>query len=439
MCSGPVFYFSFFATAVPKAAQVPSLMPQKRISSVFGRFNKLVLTDDAKLLDFAVRIAALAFLVDDIIEYRTLARSLRIFLPSPVLPIISSLPGWSDWLISALHIAGLVFLIWKPRLRPAAATVLAVTILQILGDLIRLQPFILMYGFTILMPLFPRLSNQARLQALRLMIVGVYFWAGFHKINSNFYLSVFPWFTFPLWGHEHGNKFIMVPLIFICLSAPIFELLIGVFLVFKRTRKLATLMAFILLVTILTCLGPFGHNVSFAVWPWNIYLFITEVVLFLAPHRPCTQTINENWPCRAAAAIFMFAPILGIWQVWDATVSFKLFAGNTDSALIVLDEKEDKQRLPPEVTATINHENRTHEQISKLFGLPVPAQGNAFSLADWLGRLDIAINPDVYVYRTGTRGLCPYLQYPNYAILRITYPEEFNSSKTTQTDEPLCP
>jgi uncharacterized membrane protein YphA (DoxX/SURF4 family) len=410
-----------------------------RKASHLRRWLDAIIADDARLLDLAVRVAVIAFLTDDILEFRSYARELRIFLPSPLIPFVAAAPGWSDWLVSALHAAGLAALLWRPRLWPAATLVLALTAWRVVGDVLRLQPFVMMYAFTVLMVALPRASPQMRLQALRLMIVGVYFWAGFNKLNIGFYLNDLPWFIYPLWPYPPGHPVFNAIAFLLSLTVPVFEALIGILLIFRRTRKLATFMAFVMLAVVLFCLGPFGHVWAITVWPWNIYIFLSEAALFLAPHPPCTQVLRKPdalpW---TAALIFIIAPLFGIWHLWPAAPSFKLYSGNAESGMVIFDAREDIAHLPAELRGGMDIDAQAMRDQPG--GEPPPAlPGNMVNVAAWLGAAHISLFPSEYVLRTGSRGLCPYLQYTATAVLRIKHPAEFDSREASYTTEPLCP
>lgn len=400
---------------------------------------KLISGAPVLLLDLVIRIAVTAFLLDDIIEYRALIRGLEVFLPTPVIPALSSLPVWSEWLLTALHIGGLVFLVRWPRLRAAAILVLFLTVFRILGDLMRLQPFVVMYSFTVLMAALPRVSAQARLQALRLMIIGVYFWAGFHKLNTRFYSRAFPWFIRPLWNYPLDQPIINAIFSLMSYAVPVFEALIGIFLIFKNTRALATLMGFIMLITVIACIGPFSHNWGMPVWPWNLYIFLSEAALFLAPYASVISGIRKNGLAVLAVAFFVIAPVFGIWNFWPAALSYKLYSGNVEIGLVTFDIHERHNHLPNEIISALNLAEKEQEIIMAKTGMCPIQSKNVLGIPEWADGMNISVYPDAYVVRTSARGLCPYLEHPEKAILRIMHPTQFATMDQHPTDEPLCP
>jgi hypothetical protein len=198
-------------------------------------------------------------------------------------------------------------------------------------------------------------------------------------------------------------------------------------------------MAFIMLVVVLACLGPFGHGWGIIVWPWNVYLFATEMGLFLAPHSNCFQAVRTNWLAWMAMGIFVMAPVLGIWGLWSSMPSFKLYSGNVETGVITLDRRERKEHLPAEIVAAMNLIAKESANSSSQELANVTLRGNIFGYETWLWATNITTHPSERIIRTGSGGLCAYLEYPATAILYIKLPREFDSMKADWKKEPLCP
>jgi hypothetical protein len=198
-------------------------------------------------------------------------------------------------------------------------------------------------------------------------------------------------------------------------------------------------MAFIMLVVVLACLGPFGHGWGIIVWPWNVYLFATEMGLFLAPHSNCFQAVRTNWLAWMAMGIFVMAPVLGIWGLWSSMPSFKLYSGNVETGVITLDRRERKEHLPAEIVATMDFLAGEHALYKSGRHMSTAGQENIFEYDNWHSATGIAMYPYERAIRTGSRGLCAYLEYPATAILYIKLPREFDSMKADWKKEPLCP
>lgn len=184
----------------------------------------------------------------------------------------------------------------------------------IMMDMLLAQPYIYMYCFTLFVVATGSRHQKSALNALRIMVSGVYFWAGFHKLNATFYASVFPWFFSPVYTFSHADSFGGLDIVMgiIMLGVPLFESMIGVLLLFPKYRKIATAMAFTMLVTVLICLGPFGHNWGIGVWPWNIFLFLLEVRLFLKLKDTALAVLDRHWLTITA----MILPVSALYSAW---------------------------------------------------------------------------------------------------------------------------
>lgn len=378
-------------------------------------------------LPYIVRLTCLTWLAAAAITWRTFISSARTFPPSPVIPLLHALPGWMDWLVFGLQIAFLLWLLFAPHNRRAAYGVIAAAVLCMFRDLTFLQPYTLMYIYTLLAAGASRQKETERLNALRIMVAGVYFWAGFHKQNLTFYSAIFPWFIEPIYTMSNAANPTAADMLAALsgVATPVFELMIGVQLLFPARRKIATGMAFVMLSVVLICLGPLGHNWGMVVWPWNIYLFLLEMKLFFRDRD------NDFYALFARAdmsllraggiAAFMIAPVFAIYSVTYAYVGFKLYSGNIAQAEIVLPPQETMAHAP--------------ERLKKMI-----TQKHTIRLIEWSVReTGHAPFPIPYVFRTAGPGLCRYLDDPKAALLRIYYPPPFYSMKRGQEEAALCP
>lgn len=378
----------------------------------------------ARIMDAVVRLTCLAFIFTYLISWRLYAPDARIFLPTPIVPTLLRLSAQADWLLFGLNLYFFLWVLISPASRIATLGAVVFTAVLMLQDINRLQPYDMMYGYTLLVALFCRGDRQAGLTALRIMVCGVYFWGGFHKLNLNFYGTVFPWFIEPL--HVLGpppNNFIDDIFIVGMLATPLFEALIGILLLFPARRKRATAMAFIMLVVVLACLGPFGHNWAMVVWPWNIWLFLVELYLFFHPTGLAAPFLLR--PMRRHAffsfLLFVVAPVTAMFTPWYTQPGFKLYSGNTPRGQVVFPMQETMARVPRYLRKAVT---------------PM----HTLDMNDWgIGaELQNAPYPVPQVFRTGAAGLCPYLDYPKEAFIIVFDAPPFYSLQTQWKSYPLC-
>jgi hypothetical protein len=137
---------------------------------------------------------------------------------------------------------------------------------------------------------------------------------------------VFPALLDPFIGTQYPTVAIMGGVI-----VPWIEILIGVGLLFKKTRNIALGGVVAMLLFVLTTIGPFGLGVNVVVWPWNIVFAGFAFILFWR----CTDSfVDIVWRRRNALlwlAILLFTvlPLLFFFGKWDGYPSFSLYSGQT--------------------------------------------------------------------------------------------------------------
>ena len=371
------------------------------------------------------RLTALSYLATVVISSAAFVRSERILQIAPLAKSLARLPGWTDLVVLMLQISLLTFLTIKPLNKSASSLSLACTIFWVLQDVGRLEPFIYMYAFTSVMLILTQERHSSVIVTLRIMVIGTYFWAGFQKLNVNFYLVTLPWFVQPLYqlnNHGRGLNTFVCSLGFLI---PFLEMAIGILLISQRTRRLASLMALCMLVVVFGCLGPFGHNWNKAVWPWNLWLVGMELILFYPSSATAFVSATRfnfkpdlaQW---ASLMLFCALPPLGNFGVWPAYASFKLYSSNTMGARAVLATDETRGALPGAVRHLL--------------------RGDTLYLLDLqMQEFEFAELPDRFVFKESAKGLCRYLSDPKNATLVVMDAPPFNRLAGRKVVEPLCP
>jgi hypothetical protein len=370
---------------------------------------------------FIVRTTCMAWLISLSLSWHAYIHSARIFELSPVIELLDTAPAGADWALFAVNIGCLIWLFMRPLQRAPAVGALACMAFWMLQDLLRFQPYLYMYFATILLVVFFKPSG---LNALRIMVASVYFWAGFHKFNLTFYLHIFPWFVAPIYKFSEpaaGLDFLIYPVVFM---VPLFESAIGILLLFfPRLWRVATLMAFIMLVVVAACLGPTGRGWNKVVWVWNIYLFLLEFMLFYKSAAAADKApFRLDAPALATMALFTVAPAFAMIGWWPSYPAFKLYSGNTETAEVIFAQDENVGLLP--------------NNLGKLVDRASHRMGMDYWAAD---ELEMTPYPASYVFRRGAEGLCRYLTDRQNAKLRVFDASPFYSTNKTYHDYPLCP
>jgi len=364
------------------------------------------------------RVTSLVFFISIVMTINAYIPPYRLFGFSPIISIFNA--TYQYIIVLSLSLLSLVGLIIKPYNTYFAIVLTLCTLLFTSQDLLLFQPYTYLCCSTILFCAFSGKLPFNAINALRIMIIGLYLWAGFHKINLTFYLNIFPNFISGL--HLLPNKYPLIEIIVFCMDiiAPFFELGIGILLLFPRHRKKASIMAFVMLVTVLGCLGPFGSSWNKVVWPWNMWLFFMEITLFYGKYNQQPISFYDTKSAYLSIALFIVAPCLAIFSSVYSFNGFKLYSGNIKTAFVIFDKTEDLASLPPSIRNLVTKDNE-------------------LSLLTWSEKeLNIIVLPDDYVFIRGAKPLCSYLTKKDTAKLRIFLPPPFYSTKTTFYDTPLC-
>ena len=233
-----------------------------------------------------------------------------------------------------------------PRPRAWAGAALALTVVLVLGDQSRWQPWLYQYALMVAALALAR-STTETLTAWRLVLVALYVWGGIQKLNVTFVTKLFPWMLEPLAGPRSGPGPVVIGA---GVAVALVEVAIGVALLFPRTRKTGVVAAVATHALVLALLGPLGHGQNHVVWPWNLALAALAVVLFWRDDEPARRIVVPRRIGLQAALVVLVGilPAASFRGWWDAYLSGALYSGNIPAGFIVMSDTS-PGRLPAEV------------------------------------------------------------------------------------------
>ncbi len=234
------------------------------------------------------------------------------------------------------------FFIATLRRQLIGITLLSLSVLVIL-DITRLQPWILHYGAILLLFSFfvkrKYLSNPLLLDTAAIIVGGIYFWSGIQKFNIRFFSEVFPWFTEKIWL-PFGETGALLAVSF-GLFVPFIEALFAVGFFTKRYRNISLMGATAMIIIVLTCLGPWGHDWNSSVWPWNFAIYGMALLLFFGRQTTLPEFIRRqrhNLFAWFAFVLFWIMPLGNIFGVTDHYLSWSLYSGHVPEATVTGDQ-----------------------------------------------------------------------------------------------------
>ncbi len=266
--------------------------------------------------------------------------SSRLYPLAPVARFLRPVPPPFDY---AAFIAWLLLLAWiavRPRPAKAIAVFVAIACGFALCDQSRWQPWFYQYVFMLIALglLYAKPDSAERrdsaLDACRWIVAAIYFWSGIHKANATFVHESFPWMIEPFIRFLPGIA--SRGLTSLGFATPAIEAAVGIGLLTRRFRKAAVIAAVGMHLFILASIGPQAHNWDSVVWPWNLAMAWSVVLLFwreeggVRKPKSVYQTV--------VLILFGIAPALSFVNLLDGYPSFSLYSGNNNSATIYMSD-----------------------------------------------------------------------------------------------------
>lgn len=233
------------------------------------------------------------------------------------IPFISyfNLPflNWINYSLSIILTTLLIFNIAKPTVVSLLSSSLTILSLFLI-DSFKCQPWVYFYLFIIAIHLITiRFKHISPFLILKFLLGTMYFWAGVHKLSSQFLSSM---------SFIFKSDFIFLKSIFSLF--PYFEILFGLSIIFFFKKKLPVLVAIGFHFGII--LFIYLSNSNFIIIAWNIYFFLLWILLFYAiPFTKFNSLINFYFPI--ILSFFCLMPILNFYGNYNHYFSFSLYSG----------------------------------------------------------------------------------------------------------------
>tara|TARA_R110001632_G_scaffold43376_7_gene110179 strand:- start:6964 stop:8133 length:1170 start_codon:yes stop_codon:yes gene_type:complete len=196
-------------------------------------------------------------------------------------------------------------------------------------DQIRLQPWVYFISLCLL-PFAFKIKKIIVLQYLKILFIVAYVWSGFHKLNENFIVFVFE--SILVDGFNINSIHLITSLKKLGYLIPIIEISIGLFLLFKKTRKLGFIFLLTIHIFIIYYL-VFGLRGNYVIIPWNILMIVASYFLFYSTES--TMKIPQNNFLKILLLVVSLLPVGFLMGKIDQTVSFSLYDGKLKSLYLL--------------------------------------------------------------------------------------------------------
>lgn len=285
-----------------------------------------------------VWVTSFFWFVAKIISYKVWLTD-RLFPLVPVSESFQTVPGWVHTTLFACSMLCLLLLIWQPD-RPQLLTIVLVSeVLSCLLDQNRWQP----WEYQFLLTFFIAVTNYRKPEhfftLVAFLMAATYTYSGLHKLTPAFLTEV--WVKMVLRGVFH-LKYATTRNTWVYHAgylAAITEVLIGLGLFFKPTRRTSVFLLLVMHVIILLWIGPLGLRYNVIVWPWNLLMITLLVLIFLvrqsAPFNLNYFSFKTN---IIPVVLFGVMPAFCFFGLWDNYLSASLYSGKPPYLLACMDQ-----------------------------------------------------------------------------------------------------
>jgi len=296
----------------------------------------------------------------------------------PVIPLFDWIPiptSPFDTIFAGLFFVSQVAYIFKPK-RFLGWAVIGLYLFLSLVDQNRLQPYFYQSFLTILaIVVYKEKADQKKiLFTIILIFIATYFWSGVHKLNDIFYEQ---------WIHALQKHFSFIPETILQLftyCVPWLEALLGILMLFNKTRKLGVIGIVFMHSIIIIMLLYLGYG--FNVIPWNVQNILSTIVIFWSLQTTSFKVFFSGLISYQKGMLFLFTfilPFSNLFGGWDHLLSFSFFTSKLDYYYIQID-KQYAKKLPKHIqkyyrsneNVTVIYLNEWAGDVNKVLLFPQP-------------------------------------------------------------------
>lgn len=286
----------------------------------------------------------------------------------PLLRLAGELPAWIEWVSGVAVVTALVGFVIASSRRAVAwlsgGFLLAMTLL-VAVDQHRLQPWA--FQAMVMVVVFATCDSGDVLRLLRLLVISIYVFSALGKFDYEFLHTLGQQFLSTLTSLCHIPDQFWSEWLRLSLAAlfPLGELLIGVGLSWRVTRRGAVIVAVVMHCMLLLILGPWGLNHQAGVLLWNIFFIFQAILLFWPIAHAEAKTPSEvassphrRWSLVGTCVIYavVVLPCLEWFGYYDHWLAWGLYSPRNSRVECYIDE-----RVAEQIPASL----RQHLQVSQ--------------------------------------------------------------------------
>lgn len=346
------------------------------------------------------RLIAANLLVQIFVSHELWLPVERLFPTAPAFTFFD-FPSFFHLIFACVLILALCLILLFPKQKIWLFVFLCCTFLMVLADLNRLQVWLYQQWWLLWLFTFEgKISGRFMRSLLLFSLAAVYFWSGVSKLNAWYATDIFPWlFGF---SDQKNSNFLQ----FAAFASAIFEALLGLSLLFKKTRPVGKWGILLMHIAVLTAIGPFFKNWNQVVWSWNILMpFLVFILIKNADFQSFKKEFaSAKTPAALYTIVFLIIPLLDVFGLKEDQLAFKMYAGTETEATIYF-SKKDSHCLPAYL----------YDEIIKM-----PDSSQYLELDFWAQQeLSVPAYPSSAVFKKIVRKICPCLENGGVEIMYV--------------------
>ncbi len=252
-----------------------------------------------------------------------------------------------------------------------------VAVLLLFEDLTRLQVWFYLYLtiLGIIATAYWQNKTEKTILTIQFAIAMLYIWTGLEKLNIQFITDVYSWFILIFdWTSFLGEYPNLGYL------AGVYETLVGVFLIFPKTRKIGVVLLLFLHLFILSFLMKDNYW-NTVVYPWNIAMIALVFSLFWKQKQPIFEGTKR--PHLVIIVLFGIAPVFDFVGFWPHDFSFGMYSGMSPVVDLYFDDKTLDSCIPKSFRPDLLEQSQTQSALSledwAMDNLNVPTVGGQWA------------------------------------------------------------